>query len=201
MGNIYGDLTVKSFYDIFGSTYHNWDKLLCNNMLNKYKIDTSKKMSSLSVGQTAQVFFIFTISQKARVLLLDEATSGLDPFVREEINSDLKQYVENNDVGVIYSSHIISDIERVATRIILIKDGKLLLDESLDKLKSNYFIVDKVFLEEMKFTYKPIVKNEDKQYVVYVDDDLIQQNNLEKYRKSLEDTIFNLYGEKYDETI
>lgn len=80
------------------------------------------------------------LSHNAELLILDEATSGLDPIVREEILDLLLDFMQDENHTILISSHIISDLEKVADYIVYINEGKILFVETKDELKENYGI-------------------------------------------------------------
>ncbi|MGM2837173.1 ABC transporter ATP-binding protein, partial [Bacillus cereus group sp. Bce025] len=77
-----------------------------------------------------------------KLLILDEATGGLDPSSREQVLEELKGFVNKSNGGILLSSHIMSDVEKIASHLIVIKDGEILLNEEKDKVLDNYAIVD-----------------------------------------------------------
>lgn len=84
--------------------------------------------------------FIATLSHHPKILIADEATSGLDPIVRKEILSMLKEFVDDNKMTVLLSSHILSDLEQVADYFIFIENGSILLKGERNKLLNHYVI-------------------------------------------------------------
>ena len=93
------------------------------------------------------------LSHHAKFLLLDEATSGLDPIIRDDLLDVLLEFIQEEDHGVLISSHIISDLEKASDYITFIHAGKVFLSESKDELKEEYVIV-KCTPEEFKKLHK-----------------------------------------------
>jgi ABC-2 type transport system ATP-binding protein len=96
------------------------------------------------------------LSHNAKLLILDEATGGLDPSSRDEVLEELKSFVSKSNGGILLSSHIMSDVEKIASHLIVIKDGEILLNEEKDKVLDNYAIVD-VNEEQLTLINKDIV--------------------------------------------
>ena len=96
------------------------------------------------------------LSHNAKLLILDEATGGLDPSSREEMLEELKSFVSKSNGGILLSSHIMSDVEKIASHLIVIKDGEILLNEEKDKVLNSYAIVD-VNEEQLNLINKDIV--------------------------------------------
>jgi ABC-2 type transport system ATP-binding protein len=80
------------------------------------------------------------LSHRAKLLLLDEATGGLDPSSREQILDELKAFVSDGNSGILLSSHIISDVEKIASHLVVIKNGEVLLNEEKEKVFREYAI-------------------------------------------------------------
>lgn len=80
------------------------------------------------------------LSHRAKLLLLDEATGGLDPSSREQILDGLKAFVSDGNSGILLSSHIMSDVEKIASHLVVIKNGEVLLNEEKEKVFREYAI-------------------------------------------------------------
>lgn len=99
---------------------------------------------------------VVALSHNAKLLILDEATGGLDPSSREGVLEELKSFVSKSNGGILLSSHIMSDVEKIASHLIIIKDGEILLNEEKDKVLDSYAIVD-VDEEQLALINKDIV--------------------------------------------
>lgn len=105
-------------------------------------LPVDKKVKNFSTGMQAKLKLILALSHEADFLLLDEPTSGLDVIVRNEILGILQDYLDQkNNRSVLISSHISSDLEQICDFIILIDDGKIILQEETDNLLNNYGIL------------------------------------------------------------
>lgn len=82
--------------------------------------------------------FALALSANPDILILDEATSGLDPFIRDDILDLVRSYAKQKDRSVLFSSHIVSDMDRVADHLIFIHDGKIVIDEDKEPLLRRY---------------------------------------------------------------
>lgn len=138
--NFHEDLTAKKVEKILADIYTNWDKGLFFSYLEKFKIPSDKKIKTFSRGMTMKFSISIALSHKARLLILDEATAGLDPVVREEILDTFLDFVEDENNSILISSHISSDLEKIADYIVVIDDGKIILTESKDALIYDYGI-------------------------------------------------------------
>lgn len=138
--NFHEELTAKKLEKVLRDIYINWDKELFFSYLEKFKIPSNKKIKTFSRGMTMKLSISIALSHKARLLILDEATAGLDPVVREEILDLFLDFVEDENNSILISSHISSDLEKIADYITVIDDGKIILTESKDALIYDYGI-------------------------------------------------------------
>lgn len=139
--NFYEELTPKKLEKVLSDVYTNWDKETFSRLLNRFDIPSDKKIKLLSRGMAMKLSISVALSHKAKLLILDEATSGLDPVVREEILDIFLEFVEDENNAILLSSHISSDLEKVADYIIFIDNGAIILNETKDKLLYEYGIV------------------------------------------------------------
>lgn len=135
-----GELTPKKLEKVFRDTYENWQGEQFFSYLERFKIPTNKKIKTLSRGMTMKLSVSVALSHKARLLILDEATAGLDPVAREELLDLLLEFVEDEEHSIFMSSHMSSDLEKVADYITFIDQGKIILTEEKDTLLYQYGI-------------------------------------------------------------
>lgn len=121
--------------------FKTWDESRFASYLTRFELPLNKKVKELSKGMKMKLSIAAALSHDSRILIMDEATSGLDPVVRNEIFDIFREFVEDEQHAVFISSHITSDIEKIADYIMLIHKGKLLLNENKDELIYNYGIV------------------------------------------------------------
>lgn len=140
-GNFYDFLTLKQMTRLISSFYSNWDQFVYDQLSAKLNLDQNKKISDLSKGMRMKYSISLALSHHAEILIMDEPTSGLDPIVREELLDILQEYMVDESKSVIFSTHITSDLDKIADYIILINDGKILLYEEKDALLSRHCIV------------------------------------------------------------
>lgn len=106
--------------------YQNWDESAYQKYMNVFSLDPNKKVKELSSGMKVKYMLALALSHNARLLILDEPTSGLDPVARDDLLILFRQLVEKRNITILYSTHIITDLEKCADYITYIKDGKLL---------------------------------------------------------------------------
>ena len=114
--------------------YNQWDSGLFNGYLNKFKLSSNKKVKELSRGMKLKLMLAVAMSHNAKLLILDEPTSGLDPVARDELLGILREYISDGEKSVFFSTHITSDLEKIADYITLIDNGKVLFTGAKDEL-------------------------------------------------------------------
>ena len=134
----------------FASFYPDFDREKYNRYLAEFNLDESKKIKELSDGMKVKFSLALAVSHGAKLLIMDEPTSGLDPLSREEFCDIVLSLVRNEGVSVLFSTHITSDLMRIADDIVYISDGKVLADEPLNELLSKYALADFTSLEQAK---------------------------------------------------
>lgn len=140
-GYFYGHLSLKRMKDLIAPFYKTWDEKEYRRYISDFRLDEGKKISELSKGMRMKYAIALALSHKADLLIMDEPTSGLDPMVREELLELLRRMIQDENKSVFFSTHITSDLDKVADRIALINDGRLLFDQTKDELTERHAIV------------------------------------------------------------
>lgn len=125
--------------------YPNWDMEYAMKLTGDFGLDPLQKVSRYSRGQRAQAGLILAVSHHPELLILDEPSSGLDPIVRRDILREVIHTVTQKGHTVLFSSHILTEVEQVSDNVTLISQGKCLLTGRLDDLKSKYIMVEATF--------------------------------------------------------
>ena len=132
-----------SFHDVFNTSdiekilsgvYKSWDSSLYRQYLKRFKIPERKPIGSFSKGMKMKLSIICAMAHKPKLLILDEATTGLDPVVRDEMLDLFLEFIQDEERSIFFSSHITSDIQKIADYVILIHQGKIIFDEQKDDL-------------------------------------------------------------------
>ena len=121
--------------------YSQWDNKQYNDYLSKFELSPGKKVKDLSRGMKMKLMLAVAMSHGAKLLILDEPTSGLDPVARDELLDILREYVADGEKSVFFSTHITSDLERIADFITLIDHGKIFYTGTKDGLLEHFSIV------------------------------------------------------------
>ncbi|HEX2998959.1 MAG TPA: ABC transporter ATP-binding protein [Armatimonadota bacterium] len=121
--------------------FHHWDDALYTKYLTRFSIPADKTVKQLSKGMKTKLSLCTALAHHPRLLILDEATSGLDPVMRAEILDIFQDIIQDEERAILMSTHIISDLEKVADYITLIDAGRIVFSESADRLKYGYGIL------------------------------------------------------------
>ena len=129
---------VKHVNKMMSYTYENWNEKLFDSYVNKFEIPRNKKFKEYSLGMKKKLGIAVALSHGAKLLILDEATSGLDPVVRDDFLDILYDFTRDENHTVLFSSHIVSDLEKLCDYIAVLHKGKLLMCEEKDVLLDTY---------------------------------------------------------------
>lgn len=128
---------VGPWLDLFASLYPGWDGKLVERLLGRWALDRKQQINRLSPGQRQQLAIIRALAPRPRLLVLDEPAAALDPTARRELLQEIVELSGEHGGTVIFSTHILSDLERVASHVALLHGGRLRLEGELDTLKDN----------------------------------------------------------------
>ncbi|MBQ4866261.1 ABC transporter ATP-binding protein [Priestia megaterium] len=138
--NLPVSLTIKQLNKVFKSLFNSWDEADFYRLIRSFSLPEDKKIHTFSRGMSMKLSVAVALSHRAKLLLLDEATGGLDPPSREQILDELKAFVSDGNSGILLSSHIMSDVEKIASHLVVIKNGEVLLNEEKEKVFREYAI-------------------------------------------------------------
>lgn len=130
-------LTGRRQIALTGTFYPNWDQALVDRLAAEWEVPLDRTVHKLSGGERQKLSTLLALGNKPDLLVLDEPVSSLDPLARRRFLQQLLDIASEPHRAVIFSSHIVSDLERVANRIWIIKDGRLLWDGETDALKQS----------------------------------------------------------------
>lgn len=134
--NYYPKKKIRDIVDVTRTFFDTWDEDAYGEYLSLFALDGNKMPSELSEGMRVKLNLLLALSHKAEILILDEPTSGLDPFSRDEL-LDIFAKLKDKGVSILFSTHIISDIEKCADDIIYIRKGSLVANCSKDDFIEN----------------------------------------------------------------
>ena len=135
------ELTPRWIERILSHTFQNWNHELYQSYLQKFELPYDKKIKLFSRGMKMKLEFAIAFSHDAKILILDEATSGLDPIIRDEILNLIRAFTEDENHTVLISSHITSDLDKIADYIVYLYKGKCIFIQTYDEMNENYGII------------------------------------------------------------
>ncbi|MDE7424252.1 MAG: ABC transporter ATP-binding protein [Lachnospiraceae bacterium] len=138
--NFPGFWTAKQLSEVMSGIYTQWDNALFQKYLEDFHLSSKQKIKDYSRGMTMKLVIAVALSHHPQLLILDEATSGLDPIMRDEMLNIFLEFVQEESHSILLSSHITSDLEKVADYITFIHNGKLIMTVSNNDL-SNYAVM------------------------------------------------------------
>ena len=139
--NFPGFWTAKQLSQVMEGIYTQWDNALFQKYLEDFHLPVKQKIKNYSRGMTMKLAIAVALSHHPQLLILDEATSGLDPIMRDEMLDVFLEFVQEESHSILLSSHITSDLEKVADYITFIHNGKLIMTASKNDLVYNYAVM------------------------------------------------------------
>lgn len=158
----YDHMSLKENGNMVSMLYSKWNKDKFNYYLNKFELNKDKKLKELSKGMRMKFSLCIALSHGAEFIIMDEPTVGLDPVVRSEVLEELQSLMENENMGVLISTHITSDLERIADYITFIKDGSIVFSKPKDEIMEAYKIIKgdcNILTKEVEKYFEGISKN------------------------------------------
>lgn len=132
---------AKDVANMMKGIYKGWDGPLFRQYLTKFGLPAEKSVKEYSRGMKMKLSIAIALSHNAQLLLLDEATSGLDPIVRDEILDVFLDFIQDESHGILFSSHITGDLEKIADYVTFIHQGKIYFSQRKDDLLNQYSVV------------------------------------------------------------
>lgn len=131
-------LCAKEVGKILSRVYRQWDGALFEDYLKKFDLPGKKSIKEYSKGMKMKLSIAAALSHRPRLLILDEATGGLDPVVRDEILDEFLAFIQDEDHAILISSHITSDLEKVADYVTYLHKGRVAIQGAKDELLEHY---------------------------------------------------------------
>lgn len=129
-----GDCRVRDVGSIGKAAFQQWSKKYFDQLLTHFGISEQKKIKDLSRGMGMKLQLAFALSHEPDLLVLDEATAGLDPLARDEVLDMLHDFMQDEAHGILLSSHITTDLEKIADHIVCIDNGEIVFNRTIDSI-------------------------------------------------------------------
>lgn len=133
--------TARDIVRVCRNVYPNWDQPVFDSWMHKFKLPAEKKVKEYSKGMKMKLAITVALSHHPEVLVLDEATGGLDPVVRSEVLDVFLDFMQDENHAILFSTHITTDLERVADEITFLHEGKIVLQQNKDEIMENYGVL------------------------------------------------------------
>lgn len=137
----YEELTIEQMKDIIAPFYKNWDEKLFCSYIKEFELPGKKKIKQLSKGMKMKFSLAIALSHNAELIVMDEPTAGLDPVFRSELLDLLYSIMQDEKKSIFFSTHLTTDLEKVADYITFINKGQIIFSEIKDKILEDYAIV------------------------------------------------------------
>jgi len=137
----YRHLTLKRNAALVARFYPTWDAAAFRRLADSFELPVDKRFGALSRGNKTKFALALALSHRAELVLMDEPTSGLDPVFRRELLDDLTDLLQDERTSILFSTHITSDLERIADYITLIQDGRIVFSAAKDEILETWALV------------------------------------------------------------
>src|SRR5699024_9987886 len=148
----YENMTVKELLKYSAELYRKDCSKKTHELVERLKLDTKRKITDLSFGNKKKVGIVAALQHSPELIILDEPTNGLDPLIKEEFFQLLK---EENQIGatILYSSHILSEVQKICNKVAIIKEGKIINVQSINELRENSYKKIRLISEDIDKEY------------------------------------------------
>lgn len=183
---------ISNLHKVISNFYSNWDEDLYKKYVNRFKINETKAYKDLSKGQKKQFELIMALCHHPKLLIMDEPTSSLDPLIRNDFLELMQSHMEIDNMTVFYSTHITADLDKAADYIVMIYNGKILIQDEKDSILNNHIIVKSkkdlldesikkefISVKENSFGFEGLMNNKDKAYELFGNEAIYEKCNLE----------------------
>lgn len=134
-------LNAKQIEQQLKPFYKDWDTNEFFRRIKEFGLPDNRKVGDFSKGMKMKLMVAVALSHKAELIILDEPTSGLDPVARDELLDILAEYIEDENRGVLFSTHITADVERIADYVTILHNGKVWYTGTKDELTEKYAVI------------------------------------------------------------
>jgi ABC-2 type transport system ATP-binding protein len=142
-----GWMRVDQFMRYSQAFYPQWDEQYAAQLLEQFQLDPAQKLKTLSQGQQAKIGLLTALAYRPELLILDEPSSGLDPVVRRDILEAIIRTVSEEGRTVLFSSHLLDEVERVADHVVMLQRGRVVLNGRTEDVRRSHISAVLAFAE------------------------------------------------------
>jgi len=188
----YEESNIIEMKNILRPFYKSWNDTLFEKYIKEFELPKKNKIKTLSKGMKMKFSLALALSHSAEFIIMDEPTSGLDPVFRSELLDILYNIIQDENVSIFFSTHITSDLEKIADYITFINKGKLVFSQPKDEIIENYGLVkgdtqlldndtrrEFVSIKETSFGFEALTKDIIKARKIFKDRSIIERASLE----------------------
>lgn len=188
----YENLTLLEMKKIIAPMYKKWDNIVFDAYVSKFQLPLNKKLKNFSKGMSMKASLAMALSHHAELIIMDEPTAGLDPVFRREFLALLHELVQDEEKTIFFSTHITSDLDRIADYIIFLHEGELQFADELLAIEEQYVLVkggfdlldldtEKEFIaiHKTKLGFEGLARNKDRAKKIFGDLALYEPAKLE----------------------
>ncbi|MCB2299831.1 ABC transporter ATP-binding protein [Clostridium tagluense] len=189
----YEELNVIEMKNILRPFYKSWNDILFEKFIKEFELPKKNKIKNLSKGMKTKFSLALALSHNAELIIMDEPTSGLDPVFRSELLDILYNIIQDENVSILFSTHITTDLEKIADYITFINKGKLVFSQSKDEIIENYGLVkgskevldndtrrEFVSIKETNCGFEALTKDINKARKIFTGKTIIERASLEE---------------------
>lgn len=189
----YEELKVNEMKKVVSRFYKQWDEASFIRYLKTFDLPANRKIKDLSKGMKMKFSLAIALAHNAELLIMDEPTSGLDPVMRSELLEILLDIIQDENKAVLFSTHITSDLDKIADYVTFIDDGKIILSEEKDTIIENFGLVkgpleildadikkSLIGLKESKYGFEGLVKSRSQMSRTFKGKVIIEKPTLEE---------------------
>lgn len=141
-----GWMCVDELFKYSAAFYPAWDETHAEELQQAFALDATAKVKNLSKGQKARAGLLIALAHRPELLVLDEPSTGLDPIVRKDIVGAIIRTIADEGRTVLFSSHLLEEVEQVADHVTMIDRGRIVLSEPLDVIRESFRSLDEAFV-------------------------------------------------------
>jgi ABC-2 type transport system ATP-binding protein len=138
---MYDEFTIKKMHSFIAPLYTNWNEDLFQHYVQRFQLPWKQKLKKFSKGMKMKCSLLFALSHEPTFIVMDEPTAGLDPIFRRELLGLLQELMVRDGQTIFLSTHITTDLDQIADYIVMIDQGKIIMQKSMEDIRENFFLI------------------------------------------------------------